>query len=146
MRSQLFSFLLLTCWSGLLVQFERFDFSSLDILQKLSDLLFCYLLRISVIKIFQFLSGFYENEEVFLWIYLEIVRKRWVCLTKCLHQLIITGTYVKINLLLRWIFQSTATKVKASLTACATSPSGANKNKEFLLSLKIYELALSSKG
>jgi len=146
MLSQLFRFLLLTCWSGLLIQFKRFDFSSLNILQKLSDLLFGYLLSISVIKIFQFLCSFYKNEEVFLWVDLEIVGMRWECLTNCLHILILTGTSVKINLLLRWIFQSTATKVKASLTACPTSPSGANKNKAFLLSLKISEPALSSKG
>ena len=146
MLSQLFSFLLLAYWSSFLVQFERLDLSSINILQKLNDLLFGYLLNVSIIKIFQFLSGFDINKEVFLWVDLKIVGKRWVCLTNCLHILMLTGTSVKINLLLRWIFQSTATKVKASLTVCPTSPSGANKNKAFLLSLKISELALSSKG
>ena len=76
MLSQLFSFLLLAYWSSFLVQFERLDLSSINILQKLNDLLFGYLLNVSIIKIFQFLSGFDINKEVFLWVDLKIVGKR----------------------------------------------------------------------
>ena len=83
---------------------------------------------------------------MFFRIYFYVVWKTFVIFTLLLCYLKCTSISVKISLLLYFNFQSAATYIKIPFALVPSSPLGTHINTAFLLSEKIYPLALSSKG